>query len=60
MNIINENKLIWYLNKLYWFKDSFNDENQTYYLENLLKVAENLECDGLVKEIKDYLLIQKV
>lgn len=60
MYIDDENKLTWHLNKLYWFKDSFDDkQTQIDYLENLLKVAENLQYEGLVESIKEHLLIIK-
>jgi hypothetical protein len=57
MYIDDENKLIWDLNKLYWFKDSFKDkETQVDYLRYLKQVADNLQYEGLVKDIKSYLL----
>ena len=45
------------MNDLYWYKDSFKVSEQVDYLEMLLKLARELNLEGLQTEIKDYLLI---
>lgn len=48
------------LNQLYWFKDLITDkENTVLYMSTLKRLAIDLEAEGLVKEIEDYLLILK-
>jgi len=57
--MITDNQLS-ILNKLYWFKDSFEDKETTIeYLKSIQKIAEDLEAEGLVKEITDYLEVLK-
>lgn len=44
------------LDKLYWFKDSFEDKETTIdYLKYIKALADSLEAEGLVDEINDYL-----
>jgi len=45
------------LNKLYWYKDQIDINEQPYFLISLKALANNLGAEGLVKEIEDYLLI---
>lgn len=54
------NEQLTQLHTLYWFKDYFKEKEITIeYLKHLKTLANELEVEGLVKEIEDYLLILK-
>ena len=52
------NEQLTQLHTLYWFKDYFKEKEITIeYLKHLKTLANELEVEGLVKEIENYLLI---